>query len=309
VNGMLGGDVRGGPPLALIKGAGDLATGVALRLYRAGFEVVMTEIERPTVVRRTVAFAEAVYEGRTAVEGVEAVRVDAAGGIRLPRRRGVVPVIVDDEAAVRRALRPLLLVDAVMAKRNLGTHIGDAPAVVALGPGFVAGRDAHAVIETNRGHTLGRVITEGAALPNTGIPGDVDGFTEERLLRSPCAGEFLTTLEIGARLAAGEVVGRVADAPVRARVAGVLRGLLHSGLVVPAGFKLGDVDPRASLEHCYLVSDKALAIGGGVLEAACGLLGGVRFDRPEDPRLRPSGRRSVRLFRVSAGRGIWAAPA
>ncbi len=270
-----------GRPVALVKGAGDLATGVALRLLRSGFAVVLTEIPQPTVVRRTVAFAEAVYEGRTVVEGVEGVRVEAAERIDDLLVREAVPVVVDPEAAVLRPLRPALLVDAIVAKRNLGTRLGDAPAVVALGPGFVAGRDVHAVIETKRGHTLGRVIFEGEALPNTGIPGEVGGFAEERVLRAPGAGVFRGAREIGDRVSRDEIVGYVDDLPVPARLDGVLRGLLHSGVAVGAGFKVGDVDPRAQREHCFVVSDKALAIAGGVLEAACTLLGGVRFAMTE----------------------------
>jgi xanthine dehydrogenase accessory factor len=267
-----------GRPTALIKGAGDLATGVALRLLRSGFAVVMTEIEQPTVVRRSVAFAEAVYEGRAVVEGVEGLRAEGAGRIGELLARGAIPVIVDPLASVRDEIRPALLVDAIVAKRNLGTHIDDAPAVVALGPGFVAGRDVHAVIETKRGHTLGRVIYQGEAMPNTGVPGEVGGFAEERVLRAPGAGIFRGARGIGDRVSTGEIVGHVGDVPVRSRIEGVLRGLLRSGVEVSAGFKLGDVDPRARREHCFQVSDKALAIGGGVLEAACALLGGVRFE-------------------------------
>jgi len=269
---------RDARPIALVKGAGDLATGVALRLSRSGFAVVMTEIARPTVVRRTVAFAEAVYEGRTAVEGIEGIKVEDLDQIGGMLRQGAIPVVVDPEAAALREVRPSLLVDAIVAKRNLGTRISDALAVVALGPGFLAGRDAHAVIETMRGHTLGRVIMQGEALPNTGIPGEVGGHAEERLLRAPTAGVFGSALTIGDHVAAGQIVGRVGDVPVRSRLDGVLRGLLHPGLAVTPGFKLGDVDPRASREHCFTVSDKALAVAGGVLEAVCALLGGVRFE-------------------------------
>jgi xanthine dehydrogenase accessory factor len=268
--------VGGARPRALIKGAGDLATGVALRLSRSGFAVVMTEIARPTVVRRAVAFAEAVYDGRTVVEGVEGVKVDDPGRIEAVMRQGAIAVVVDPEGAVLHEVRPSLLVDAIMAKRNLGTSIADAPAVIALGPGFLAGRDAHAVIETNRGHTLGRVITHGEALPDTGVPGEVGGHTEERLLRAPAAGVFQSSLHIGDRVVAGQIVGHVGDVPVCSRLGGVLRGLLHPGLEVTPGFKLGDVDPRAAREHCFTASDKALAVAGGVLEAACALLGGVR---------------------------------
>jgi xanthine dehydrogenase accessory factor len=268
-----------GRPTALIRGAGDLATGVALRLFRSGFAVAMTELAKPTVVRRTVAFAEAVYEGRTVVEGVEGVKVEDASQVGGLLERRVIPVLLDPEATARHVIRPVLLVDAIVAKRNLDTRITDAPVVLALGPGFVAGRDVHAVIETKRGHTLGRVITKGAARPNTGIPGEVGGFAAERLLRSPCDGVFRSTREIGDRVSLDETVGHVGDVAVHARLDGILRGLLRSGLEVTAGLKLGDVDPRASREDCFLVSDKAMAVAGGVLEAACALLGGVRFGR------------------------------
>ncbi len=187
-------------PRALVRGAGDLASGVAFRLIRAGFSVVMTEIARPTVVRRAVAFAEAVWEGRVEVEGLPGILAQDAVDVHRILRSGAIPVIVDPEAAIRFDFRPDLLVDAIMAKRNLGTHTSDAPAVVALGPGFVAGRDAHAVVETMRGPTLGRVIIEGVALPDTGVPGERGGFAEERVLRSPCAGVFTGLREIGDRV-------------------------------------------------------------------------------------------------------------
>lgn len=264
-------------PLALIRGAGDVASGVALRLYHAGFAVVMTEIPRPTVVRRTVSFAEAVYEGYAVVEGVEAVLVPSVSQVAEVVAQNKVAVIVDPQALIRKQLHPVLLVDAIMAKCNLGTSINDAPAVIALGPGFVAGKDAHAVVETMRGHTLGRVIWQGSALPNTGIPAEIGGFNRERVLRSPQAGIFQAACFIGDKVTYGQVVGYVDEVPVRAQLAGVLRGLARSGLEVTEGFKLGDIDPRADREHCFMVSDKALAIAGGVLEAACSLLGGVRF--------------------------------
>jgi len=264
-------------PLVLIKGAGDLGSGVAMRLRRAGFDVVMTETARPTVVRRTVAFAEAVYAGQAKVEDLEASLAGDAQEVRRLLDQGKIAVVVDPEASVRHQLAPCLLVDAIVAKRNLGTRITDATAVVGLGPGFVAGKDVHAVVETMRGHTLGRVISEGEALPDTGVPGEVGGFGVERLLRVPVAGVFRSERTIGEAVGLGEIVGHVGETPVVSELQGVLRGLLRSGLEVTAGFKLGDVDPRATKAHCFLVSDKALAIAGGVLEAACGLLGGVCF--------------------------------
>lgn len=264
-------------PLALVKGAGDLATGVALRLARSGFSVVMTETSLPTAVRRTVAFAEAVYQGRTSVEGVEAVR-SLPAEVHAVLASGALPVVVDRDASIRQSLRPVLLVDAIIAKRNLGTQIGDAPVVIALGPGFVAGRDADAVVETMRGHDLGRILLEGSAMGNTGAPGDIGGFTWQRVVRSPAAGSFREVATIGDVVRLGDLLGYVGCEPVRAPLGGVLRGLLHSGLTVTPGFKLGDIDPRGDPSRCLSVSDKARAVAGGVLEAACALLGGVRFE-------------------------------
>jgi len=261
-------------PLALVKGGGDLASGVIIRLHRAGFDVVVTEVAEPTVVRRTVAFAEAVPEGRATVEGLEALLVPDVRAAREVLVQGRIPVLVDPDALSRGELRPDLVVDAIVAKRNLGTRLADAPAVVALGPGFTAGTDCHAVIETMRGHTLGRVLYEGEALPNTGVPGEIGGRGSERVLRAPVAGAFRAVRAIGDQVATGEVVAYVGEQPVRSALDGVLRGLLREGLAVPAGFKCGDVDPRAEREHCFTVSDKALAIAGGVLEAAGRLLGG-----------------------------------
>jgi xanthine dehydrogenase accessory factor len=276
-------------PVALIKGAGDLATGVAVRLHRAGFDILMTELDRPTAVRRSVAFAEAVFRQEMEVEGIDGRLVSDAGEARATMERGLVAVLVDPDTRVRAAIPPLLLVDAILAKRNLGTSRDDAPAVVALGPGFVAGEDCHAVVETMRGHTLGRVLYQGAALSNTGVPGEVGGVGAERVLRAPAAGFFRGERVIGDRVRGGDRVATVESSldgarnhgaegtPVIATVDGVLRGLLHDGVAVTAGFKVGDIDPRASPEHCFTVSDKAWSVAGGVLEAACHLLGGVRL--------------------------------
>ncbi len=251
----------------LIKGAGDLGTGVAVRLWRCGFGVIMTEIAEPTVIRRTVAFAEAVYAGRAVVEGIEARRVDGTPDVPECLRRGAIPVLVDSEGTIGRSLGADVVVDATLSKRNVGTRLADAPIVIALGPGFKAGVDAHAVVETNRGHNLGRVILEGEAEPDTGVPGVIAGAGSERVLRAPKEGRFLAARAIGDRVLAGEAVGSVEGAPVVAAIGGILRGLLRSGLRVEAGLKIGDVDPRAVPEHCHTISEKALAIGGGVLEA------------------------------------------
>lgn len=253
--------------LVFIKGAGDLASGVAWRLHRCGFPVVMTEIARPLAVRRGVAFAQAVYAGQVTVEGVTARRVDDVAVACAAMEEGVIPVLVDPQAACRAALRPVVLVDGIMAKANTGTSRRDAPLVVALGPGFVAGLDCHVVVETNRGHDLGRVLWAGSATADTGVPGDVGGQTARRVLRAPCAGGLRPLHAIGDRLEAGEVVATVDGEEVRAPFAGVLRGLIHESVPLEAGMKIGDVDPRAVREHCFTISDKSLAVAGGVLEA------------------------------------------
>ncbi|MBR4657522.1 MAG: EF2563 family selenium-dependent molybdenum hydroxylase system protein [Oscillospiraceae bacterium] len=253
--------------LILIRGAGDLASGIALRLRRAGFQVVMTEIAAPTTIRRTVAFSQAVIDGQCTVEDVPARRAEGAREARELLDRGVLPVLVDPEARCREALEPDALVDAILAKRNLGTGIHDAPVVIGVGPGFTAGLDCHAAVETMRGHTLGRVLYTGSPLPNTNIPGLIGGFAGERVLRAPADGIFREALRIGDRVRAGDVAGWVGDAPMVCTLDGVLRGLLASGIRVRKGMKAGDVDPRNDPSYCRTASDKALAIGGGVLEA------------------------------------------
>lgn len=252
--------------LVLVKGAGDLATGVIARLSRSGFRVVATETPQPTVIRRTVALAQAVYDDQFSVEDLRARRV-SSDQVDETIREGAIPVLVDPRAEAVLRLHPHVVVDAIIAKRNLGTRITDAPLVIGLGPGFTAGVDCHSVVETNRGHYLGHVIHTGAAEPDTGIPGEIAGHDEERVLRAPAAGIFRPILSIGDTVAVGDIVARVDEEPVTTPLAGVLRGLLREGLQVPAGMKIGDVDPRATREHCFTISDKALAIGGGVLEA------------------------------------------
>ncbi|CEP67520.1 Selenium-dependent molybdenum hydroxylase system protein, YqeB family [Moorella glycerini] len=253
--------------LVVIKGAGDLASGVAHRLHQAGFPVIMTEIARPTVIRRAVAFAEAVYTGAITVEGVTARLVAGPEEALTKALQGEIAVLVDPPAGVITALQPQIVVDAILAKTNLGTSIDLAPIVIALGPGFTAGRDAHAVVETRRGHYLGRVIWQGAALANTGIPGEVMGYTEERVLRAPANGIFKGCKAIGDPVTAGETVAMVDGVPIPARISGVLRGILHDELEVTRGMKVGDIDPRGERDYCFTISDKARAIAGGVLEA------------------------------------------
>lgn len=252
--------------LVLIKGAGDLATGVAYRLYRAGYSIVMTDIEQPTAVRRTVAFCQCIYDGTATVEGVTSRRVETVEEVKACLERGEIPVLVDPEAAIRTQMPFDAEVDAILAKYNVNTRIDDAPIVLALGPGFTAGVDCHGVVETMRGHDLGRLLTRGSAAPNTGVPGDVGGYTTQRIIRVPADGAFEPLAAIGQRVEEGQPVARVAGRTACAQLTGVVRGMLPAGLAVTAGMKAGDIDPRCRAEHCFTVSDKARAIGGGVLE-------------------------------------------
>jgi len=252
--------------LILIKGAGDLATGIACRLFQAGFSVVMTEIPQPTTVRCTVAFSRAVYEEQTAVEGIAAKLAVSPGDALELTKKGLIAVLVDPEGKSVSYLNPCGVVDAILAKRNLGTAITDAPVVIGAGPGFTAGLNCHAAVETRRGHDLGRVLYAGSPASNTGIPGEIGGYTTQRLLRAPADGLFSPSAVIGDLVSAGQVVGFVEGIPVAAQISGVLRGLLPGGTPVHKGMKAGDIDPRCEVSHCLTVSDKARAIGGGVLE-------------------------------------------
>lgn len=253
-----------------IKGAGEMATGVAVRLHRAGFtSILMLETEKPLAVRRAVSFCEAVYDRRQEVEGIPAVRLDSRDELERIWGDGGVAVAVDPGWRALDWYSPMVVVDAILAKRNLGTRLGEAPLVLALGPGFAAGVDAHCVIETNRGHNLGRIFTEGAAEPNTGVPGNIGGYSSERVLRAPASGTVAARLSIGETAAAGDVVCAVGDVPVAAAIAGVVRGCIRPGIEVEKGVKLGDIDPRGVREYCFTVSEKARALGGSVLEAVC----------------------------------------
>ncbi len=252
--------------LIVIRGGGDLATGVALRLYRSGMDVVICETAVPTSIRRTVCFSEAVRLEEMMVEGVTARRA-VPEEVPALLAAGIIPVLVDPEGACIPGLRPDAVVDAILAKRNLGTSMDIAPIVVAAGPGFTAGVDCHAAVETMRGHYLGRVIYEGSPLPNTNIPGLIGGYAGERVLRAPADGAFAGAKRIGDRVEAGDVAGYVAGKPMVCTIGGTLRGLLADGVPVTKGMKSGDVDPRCEEAHCRCASDKALAVGGGVLEA------------------------------------------
>lgn len=287
----------------LIRGAGDLASGIALRLHRSGFAVAMTETGVPTTVRRTVAFSPAVYLGSVQVEDVTGTLCHSVEELEKLVTEGKIPVLVDEKARTGLSWKPEVVVDAILAKRNTGTRITDAATVIGVGPGFTAGVDCHCVVESKRGHYLGRCIWEGSAIPNTGVPGLIGGFGIQRLLRAPADGIFRGAAEIGDQVEAGQVVGFVEsgsvwehprenkglsgeevslgvsgqnvsgscqEIPMTAQISGVVRGLLQDGVPVTRGMKAGDVDPRCERDHCFTVSDKARAIGGGVLEAILG---------------------------------------
>jgi xanthine dehydrogenase accessory factor len=252
--------------IVLIKGGGEMASGVAHRLRRCHFRVCMTEILKPQAVRREVSFCEAVYEGEKTVEGITAKRVNSYDEVIEVWNSDRISLIVDATATIKEILKPDVMVDAIMAKKNLGTKITDAPLVIALGPGFYAGKDAHLVVETKRGHNLGKIIEEGEAEQDTGIPALIAGFSAGRVLRAPENGILSNVMEIGASVEAGDIVASVNDFPITTKVNGVIRGLLRNGAEVWKGMKIGDVDPRGIKEYCYTISDKASAIGGGVLE-------------------------------------------
>ncbi len=290
--------------LVAVKGAGDLATGVIHRLFRVGFLVMATELPQPTVLRRTVAFAEAVALGQMTIEDVTAQCVSSVEDVWATLESGLVPIVVDPGGALLKQMQPTVLLEATLTKYNAGVTMQDAPIVIALGPGYEAGKDVHAVIETNRGHNLGRVYLQGCAEPNTGVPGLIGGYSNERLLRAPCSGTLYGVRQIGDLVQAGETVaaihetwhpqgGRVGASPtptypdvkcsgapcgcqvtvpITAAISGILRGLVRDGLLVTADMKVGDIDPRATREHCFSISDKSRAVAGGVLEAILYLL-------------------------------------
>ena len=259
-----------------IRGAGDLATGIALRLYRSGFDIIMSDIPVPTTVRRTVAFSPAVYTGETQVEGITGKLCENISMIDTVIESGCIPVVVDPSGEIMKEYKPDIIVDAIIAKTNIGTKITDADIVIGVGPGFEAGVDCNAVVETKRGHNLGRVIWSGSAYPNTGVPGNIGGYTVERIIRATADGVFSAKVNIGDFVKAGNLLAYCDETPVYANIDGIVRGLLQDGVKVKKGMKSGDVDPRAEREYCFSVSDKASAIGGGVLEAILSKISGRR---------------------------------
>ena len=260
--------------LIIVRGAGDISTGTIHRLFRAGFPVLALETDHPSAIRRKVAFSEAVYDGTATVEGITAVRISGLREMTAVLEKGQLPLLVDPEGQSIRQLCPTVVVDAILAKKNLGTFMDMADLTIALGPGFEAGKDVRYVIETMRGHDLGRIISSGFAAPNTGVPGLIGGFGAERVIHSPAAGVFHMKRDIGDQVQAGEAVGTVTapegEFPVTTRISGILRGIIRDGYPVTRGFKLADVDPRLEeLKNCFTISDKARCIAGSVLELVC----------------------------------------
>lgn len=258
--------------LVIVRGGGDIATGTINRLYQCGFKVLVLEVAAPSAIRRNVAFSEAVYQGEQKVEDVTCFLAENIVDAVTMLNEGKLVMLVDPEGASIRKLQPMAVVDAILAKKNLGTNKGMADITVALGPGFEAGKDVDAVIETKRGHSLGRVIYQGKAIKNTGIPGMIGGYTKERVIHSPAEGKLRNVKKITNIVKQGDIIARIETGeksiPVEATIDGLLRGLIRDGYPVTKGFKIADIDPRIDeYDNCFTISDKARCIAGGVLEA------------------------------------------
>lgn len=259
----------------LIKGAGDLATGVAIKLKNCGFEVIMTEINFPTTVRRTVAFSSAIFDDCITVENITARLVKSYENIEKTLKNNEIPIIIDEKCDYLTLIKPEVVVDAILAKKNINTTKNQAKIVIALGPGFNAGIDCHSVIETNRGHNLGRCIYTGFAEKNTGVPGFINGFSSERILRANNDGIVSHSVKIGDLVKKNQEIATIEGVSVTAEIDGMIRGLIQSGCTVKKGLKIGDIDPRGDFACYTTVSDKARAIAGGVLESILVLNGGI----------------------------------
>lgn len=254
--------------IVVVRGGGDIATGTIHKLYKCGFKVLVLETANPTAIRRSVSFCESVYDGRTVIEGVTAKLVRSQSEINECWEEGTIPVAVDPKGELISILKPLAVVDAILAKKNLGTKKDMAPITIALGPGFEAGSDVDVVIETMRGHSLGRLIFEGSAIPDTGIPGEIAGHSRDRVINSPAAGIIEAAAEIGDAVSKGDVIARIGTCSVRATIDGILRGIIRDNSSVFKGMKIADIDPRVDeKQNCFFISEKARNIAGGVLEA------------------------------------------
>lgn len=261
--------------LIIVRGAGDISTGTIHRLWSAGYRVLALETVQPAAIRRQVALSEAVYQGQAEVEGATAVRIESPEQAEAVWEADRIPLLVDPEGDFIGKMHPDVLVDAILAKRNLGTKKSMAPLTIGLGPGFVAGEDVHYVIETMRGHNLGRIISTGAAVPNTGVPGMIGGYAKERVIHANAEGELHVICDIGTQVIAGDQIAEIRETSgtavaVCTKISGIVRGMIRDGYPVTKGFKIADVDPRIDeLKNCYTISDKARCIAGSVLELVC----------------------------------------
>ncbi len=261
--------------IVVIKGAGEMASAIACRLHKTSFVVIMTEIEKPSVIRRAVSFAQSVFDGDSQVEDIigECIQLDEKNYHSTLNEvwnivsKGRIPVIIDPFAKITNIVQADIVVDAIIAKKNINTKINEAKIVIGIGPGFVAKENCHYAIETMRGHNLGIILEEGSTQPDTGIPGNIAGVTMQRVLRSPTDGILIASKQIGDKITKGDIVATVSNQPVISEISGVLRGILFSGLFCNSGQKIGDIDPRDEVSHCFTISDKARAIAGSVLEA------------------------------------------
>ena len=253
--------------IVIVRGGGDLGTAVAYRLFKAGYKVVVLDIEKPSTIRRAVSFSEAIYSGEIIVEGVQAVLAKDIDQIYQAMDYDFIPVYIDPEGKIIEEIRPFAVVDCIIAKKNLGTTKKLAGITIGVGPGFEAGVDVDLVIESKRGHYLGKVIHKGMAAVNTGIPGNTMGFTEERILRAGASGIIKNFYDIGDTVEKGDTLCEIDGVPTLAEISGILRGMIKEGIYVEKGLKIGDIDPRGIREYAFTISDKALSIGGGVLEA------------------------------------------
>ena len=253
--------------LVVVRGGGDVASGIIHRLFKSGYNVVVLETEKPTTIRRKVSFSEAIYSNEIIIEGVKGIFAKDLEHIIKILGEGSIPIYIDEQGKIIKELKPLVVIDAIIAKVNLGTNKKMAPITIGIGPGFRAGNDVDLVIESKRGHNLGKVIYKGEGAKNTGIPGEIGGYREERVLRAPSRGIVKNFYSIGDVVKSGDIICQVGNIKVIAQIDGVLRGMIKEGLFVDTGFKIGDIDPRGIIDYAFTISDKARAVGGGVLEA------------------------------------------
>ncbi|MGL5000335.1 MAG: selenium-dependent molybdenum cofactor biosynthesis protein YqeB [Cetobacterium sp.] len=253
--------------LTIVRGAGDLATGVIYRLYKSGFKLLVLETETPSAIRRSVSFSECIYKKQHTIEGVTAKKVESIDEIEKCWNEKIIPIIIDPTGKSIRELKPKILIDAIIAKKNIGTNKKMAPITIALGPGFIAGQDVDIVVETMRGHNLGRIIYSGCAFKNTGVPGEIAGFSKERVVYAQSSGIFKSIKKIGDSLKKGETLGFVGTERIVTEITGLLRGVIPDNYIVKKGLKIADIDPRWNeYDNCFTISDKARSLGGAVLE-------------------------------------------